>query len=441
MRRKEHTGFAAMAAVAILAISSHLAWTQQAQHTPDLPKYYVFNLDAPLGGNPEPVGINNLGWISGGANLTGNNFVSAELWVGVPLQLGTLGGLNSNISWPNHTTSGEVVGIAETAEANPYGEAWSCSAFFPVITGDVCLGFAWRDGVMTALPPFPGGYDSYAAGVNSRGAIVGWAENGNLDPTCNNAAPFKQFLQFEAAIWGPGLAQITQLQPYPGDPDSAATAINDRGQVIGISGTCSNAVGGASAAHALLWENGIPTNLGNLGAQVWNTPISLNNRGEVVGFANNASGNSQGFLWTREKGTVQPLPYIGNDVAGAAYDINAKGQIVGISNGGTEPYGMRAFLYEGGKMMDLNELIVGDSPLYLLLAQGIDDNGEIVGTAAQPGGQQVGFLAVPAHEDGDQARSEVRSPENRENAFARSSRVHLQLSGFARVVVERATTK
>ena len=40
------------------------------QKSQQQPTYYVFNLGAPLGGYAEPVGINNLGWISGGANLT-----------------------------------------------------------------------------------------------------------------------------------------------------------------------------------------------------------------------------------------------------------------------------------------------------------------------------------------------------------------------------------
>jgi probable HAF family extracellular repeat protein len=400
-------------------------------------KYYVFNLGAPLGGIPEPVGINDLGWISGGANLASNAEVNAELWVGAPFDLGTLGGPNSNISWPNHTTRGEIVGFSENTEANPYHESWSCSAFFfpNSPTGDVCLGFAWRAGVMTPLPPFAGGYDSYAAGINNRGQVVGWAENGVLDPTCNNAPPTNQYLQFEGAIWGPDLTEMTQLPPYPGDPDSAATAINDLGQVIGISGICENAVGDQSATHALMWENGQPINLGNLGSNVWNTPVSLNNHGQVVGFANNTSGTPQGFLWTKAKG-MQALPFIADDNQGVAYDINELGQIVGISNGGTEPYSARAFLYENGKMNDLNTLVVGDSGLYLLLAQGINDAGEIVGTAVEANGAEVGFLAVPA---GGDAAQQITP--NTSGKFAGHSFKDLHLTGFPRLLLERAQPK
>lgn len=407
----------------------------EAQQKSQQPQYYVFNLGTPLGGYAEPVGINNLGWISGGDNLTGNTQVNAELWIGAPLDLGTLGGPNSNISWPNHSTRGEIVGIAETAEMNPLGEAWSCSAFFFGPDGYICNGFAWRDGVMTALPPFPGGYNSYAAGVNNRGQVVGWAENGVYDPTCNHQPPYKQFLQFEAAIWGPKLTEMTKLPPYPGDPDSAATAINNLGQVIGISGLCSNAVGGESAKHALLWDNGQPIDLGNLGAEAWNTPVSLNNKGQVIGFANNTEGNAQAFLWTQESRKMRALPFIGDDNSSAAYDINEKGQIVGISDGGTEPYGGRAFLYENGMIMDLNGLVQGDSSLYLFLAQGINDRGEIVGTAIDASGGQVGFLAVPAYEDENgAANSSTANLTGNSGKVIPPSGFRPQLTGFSRML-------
>jgi uncharacterized membrane protein len=93
---------------------------------------------------------------------------------------------------------------------------------------------------MTPLPPFAGGYNSYATGANNRGQVVGWAENGVHDSTCNTAF---QILQFRAALWEPN-GEMRELPPLPGDSTSAATAINDKGQVVGISGACGIAVGG-----------------------------------------------------------------------------------------------------------------------------------------------------------------------------------------------------
>ena len=423
-----------------LLLSVQLAQAQQKKNQP--PRYYVFNLGAPLGGNTEGVGISNQGWVSGGANLTGNNVVNAELWIGTPIDLGTFGGPNSNVNWPNHTTKGEIVGIAETAEPNPYGEPFSCFAFFPSAapTGDVCLGFAWRDGVMTPLPPLPGGYDSYAAGVNNKGQVVGWAEDGILDPTCNNAPPASQFLQFEAVIWGPKLTTIMQLPPYPGDPDSAATAINDLGQVIGISGLCSNAVGGASAEHALLWENGKPINLGNIGGMAWNTPVALNSHGQIVGFANtsgdqNAGPSPTAFMWTRATG-MQPLPLLSGDKNSIAFDINEKGQVVGQSAGPNDgPIGERAFLYENGMMLDLNALMQPDTSLYLTNAQGINDSGEIAGTAFDAStGALVAFLAVPSYGGESETRSSKAKDESDSRTVIAPENLRKQLTGFSRLV-------
>ena len=186
-------------------------------------------------------GINERGWITGTDNLPGNLTTAATLWVnGSTVPLGNLGGPNSAVAWPVKSNNGVIVGISETADADPLGEYFSCYPFFAtgVPTGQICKGFRWQNGQMTPLPPFPGGYSSYATGVNNRGQVVGWAENGIHDPTCD---PSFQILQFRAAMWEPN-GTMHELPPLPGDSTSAATAINDLGQVVGISGDCGIAV-------------------------------------------------------------------------------------------------------------------------------------------------------------------------------------------------------
>jgi probable HAF family extracellular repeat protein len=365
----------------------------------ELSEYYVFNLGAPGGGTIAMASsINNIGWVAGDVYQTGNTTEHAELWVGSPFDLGTLGGPNSAVAWPNKNVKGEVAGIAETGEANPFKEYWSCAlANFPTITNQVCLGFAWQDGVMSPLPPLPGGLDSYAAAVNNQGQIAGWAEDGVHDSTCN----LPQVLQFEAVVWGPKLGQLTQLRPLPPDPDSAATAINDKGQVVGISGLCSNAVGGASAEHAVLWENGVPMNLGNFdGGMAWNTPTALNNLGQIVGFGNQAdtpSGdfNPIAFLWTKEH-HLQKIHPVGGDANNIAWGIDEQEQVVGDSCVDSALSNCRAFLWQNGVSTDLNTLIQSDSSLNLVLANDINDQGEIVGYAVDStSGATVAFLAVP----------------------------------------------
>jgi probable HAF family extracellular repeat protein len=253
---------------------------------------------------------------------------------------------------------------------------------------------------MTALPTL-GGINGFAAGANNIGQIAGWAEDTVHDPTCSGS----QVLQFEPVVYGPGKDEIRQLPTYHGDPDGAATAINDQGEVVGISGTCDVAVGAYSAKHALLWRNGEVINLGSLGGAGWNTPMAINQRGDIVGFSDlpgdvsngQLNANFHAFLWTNETGHMKDLGTLPGDNVSEALDINERGQIVGVSYPSTH-----AFLYEHGKMIDLNSLIPHDSPLLLLAANGINDRGEITGQACviADGGCPAGadtpaFLALP----------------------------------------------
>ena len=397
--------------------------------------YYLVNLGTPFGGASSiAASINDRGWAAGGAVIADGN-EHATLWLGTPLDLGTLGGSNSNIAWPNPNKHGELAGIAETAKADPFNENWSCSGFFPAVTHNVCLGFTWQWGVMTPLATL-GGTNGYAASLNNWGEVVGWAETTKRDSTC--VTP--QVFQFEAVIWGPAPSEIRQLAPYPGDPDSAATAINDHHQVVGISGKCDNAIGEFSAKHALLWENGQPINLGNFGGVAWNTPTALNNAGTVVGFADlpgDESGglNPIGFIWSHGHQIQKLEPYPG-DANSLAWGINERGQAVGQSidaNGNS-----RAVLWQNGVTLDLNAFIAADSPVYLTLANDINDRGEISGQGCivengACGSVAPAILLIPTQGAGDinpeaaqsTARTIVLSDDVRRQALQRVGVDHL----------------
>src|SRR5262249_11411098 len=205
--------------------------------------------------------LNDLGWASGTSNLAGDATQHAVLWRGgPPFDLGTLGGPNSGIIWPVKNTRGLISGIAETNEAQPLGERWSCSAFFPARTGKTCRGVVWEGRSIRALPTL-GGDNGFATGSNNGRQVVGWTETTVRDSTC--VPP--QVLQFLPVVWGPGRDEVAPLPLLPDDTSGAATAINDRGQVVGISGICDRAVGRFSARHAVLWEIGGVVDIGNLG--------------------------------------------------------------------------------------------------------------------------------------------------------------------------------
>ena len=130
--------------------------------------------------------------------------------------------------------------------------------------------------------------------------------------------------------------QIHDLPLISGDTSGAATATNDNGQVVGISGICDQAVGRHTAKHAVLWENGGVTDIGNLGAEWWNTPTAINQQGEIVGFAGDPAfveGDIlHAFIWTKRHG-IQPLLALPgrtpDHVDSEAYGINEHGQVVG----------------------------------------------------------------------------------------------------------------
>jgi probable HAF family extracellular repeat protein len=284
-----------------------------------------------------------------------------------------------------------VVGISETARLDTLGQAWSCSAFFPSVTGHTCLGFAWRNGVMTPMPTL-GGQNSFATAANDRGVVVGWAETAVHDPTCD--AP--QVLQFRAVAWRPATGQLRQLKPLPGDSTSAATGINRHNQVIGISGRCGVAVGMFSAQHAAIWENGAVRNLGDLGGTSWQTPMAINDSGDVVGFSNPPGDSGGAFIahavrWPKG-GAIQDLGLIPGDDFSQALGINIHGQIVGLSCGES---GCRALLWDNGRMIDLNTLVRPSGDV-LYYAGDINDRGEITGLLIEAGtGEARAFIARP----------------------------------------------
>jgi probable HAF family extracellular repeat protein len=358
------------------------------------PLYHVTQLGSFGGTISGGSSINNRGWIAGFSTLQGDETTHATLWRdGTPINLGTLGGPNSAVLWPVKNNGGTIAGVAETDEMDPLGEAWSCSAFFPTVTHHTCLGFVWDRGVMRPLPTL-GGDNGFATGVNNRGQVVGWAENTVHDPTCN----LPQVLQFRAVIWDTRRDQFRELPPLPGDTVSAATAIDDQGQVVGISGICANAVGGYSAAHAVLWKNRAPIDLGDLGGAAWNTPMAINHHGEVVGFANVPDGdpgafNAHAFLWTEASG-MQDLGTLRGDAFSEALGINDRRQVVGLSC--TAGFGScRAFLWENGVMTDLKALAPGYAGQFIF-ANDINAVGEITGQTLDPEtGDAVTFRATP----------------------------------------------
>ncbi len=408
-----HKFSACVAAVILSAALSFPARFAAQDHWPQSPAHYrVVDLGT-LGGTISSGNtINNRGWVMGGSTETDNTVQLATLWRdGQQIPLGTLGGPSSNIGWPIKNDFGLLSGVTENGVPDPLAETFSCPAF-GLVSGNSCVAFAWQNSKMTQLPGL-GGHNSIGAGNNNLGQIVGWAEKNVYDSTCAPPAPgATQFLQFEATLWGrdrSGHWQVRELPPYPGDPDGAATAINDLGQIVGISGRCDVAIGAYSAIHAVLWQNGQPIDLGNLGGHGWNTPGAINNHGVIAGFANGPDDVVDGqlqfaflaFIWTREGGLKSLGTLSGMngtpDAMSEATDINDENQIVGVSYADNQFDGPRAFIYQNGTMTPLNALIGSASANWDVTSTGgINDRGEIAAQANPVSNGVVNFSVAHA---------------------------------------------
>jgi probable HAF family extracellular repeat protein len=371
---------------------------------------YTVTILPSLGGtNSAANSINERGWPMGTSFLAGNTTMHAALWRdGNATDLGTLGGPNSAVDWPVDNDHGYVSGISETSHKDPLGEStsWSCHAFLPDngSSGDTCLAFVWHDGTMHKLPTL-GGNNGYGAGMNEKDEIVGWAETKRHDPTCKPP----QVLQFLPAVWDAATRKVRALPTLTlhgrREPDGAATAVNKAGEVVGISGICDQAVGRFTARHAILWKNGEPIELQTLGGTAWNTPVAINDSGQIAGFLDrrvrDRAGNPNfiSVIWTDPSSSPMKIGTLPGDNISEPTSINDEGVVLGVSFPSSHVY-----VWQNGMMTDLTKLVLQSYPqLELVSVGGINDRGEIAGQACElvsgtcpsSGPTLVTFLAAP----------------------------------------------
>jgi probable HAF family extracellular repeat protein len=174
--------------------------------------------------------------------------------------------------------------------------------------------------------------------------------------------------------------------------ESFAIGINDKGEVIGYSSKFDSA-GNWLGGHAFLWVNGVMQDLGALSIDPdgvgYSFPVAINVTGEIIGFGYVFDGydykGQHAIMWLN--GKLTDMGVLGIDAYGteSSYPnaINATGQIVGYSsyseNGVAK--GDRAFIYQNGKMLDLNTLLPATSLWVLDNGMAINDQGQITAHA------------------------------------------------------------
>jgi len=231
-----------------------------------------------------------------------------------------------------------------------------------------------------------GGRGSTANAINNAGQIVGFAETNQPfppPPTGPGRVPITRAMQVaDAFLYSDGKMQDLGTLGGEGDAGSVGNAINASGQVVGWAKTSAN------AEHAFIYGNGKMQDLGISSKIV--SANAINAHGDVVGFwmTGMVGGNGpeitfvQAFLCSG--GKTQMVGTLGGNTS-RANGINDAGQIVGsasLSNGESH-----AFLYSNGKMQDLGTFGGKESE-----ATAINAKGQVAGWAHTPNNFRHAFL-------------------------------------------------
>jgi probable HAF family extracellular repeat protein len=242
-------------------------------------------------------------------------------------------------------------------------------------------------------PPSVLGETASTAGVNDSGQAVGSAPV--LPP--NYVAGGPDFTPNQHAFLSSG-ATITDLGTL-GAQASAATAINNAGQVVGNFGTGNY----SGITQAFLYTAGKMVDLGGLPGYTFTTATAINNSGQVVGYSENLGGTPAAFLYSN--GHMINLGTLPGYASAMAFGINSQGQIVGTSasaNAGdltgtfSSALGANAFIDQNGVMTNLNSLIPSSLGIHLMQALAINDAGQIVTYGVDSYGNSRVFLLTPS---------------------------------------------
>ena len=341
-----------------------------------------------LGGSEsEAFGINDAGQVVG-RSTTASGDMHAFLWdASVMSDLGTLNAPYAEAYGIND--AGQVVGTSPAADGSPHGVLWQGGAIVDLgsldglyshalqinARGQVAgrssaygadyRGFLWFNGTMTDLGSLDGpmGY-SEAYGINAAGHVVGRSYGATGD---------------HAFLWDAGtMTDLGTLGGY----SSVGVGINDRGQVIGWSGTATG------YTHAFLWDAGGLADLGTLGGYS-SEAHAINDATKIVGVSQTAAGNHHATLWIGARPAAWSISEIGTlpgHDRSVAYAINEAGQVVGESCAGPTTQ-CHAFLWDAGTMTDLGTLGGVYSAAY-----GVNDAGRVVGQSSNATGAYHAFL-------------------------------------------------
>jgi probable HAF family extracellular repeat protein len=300
----------------------------------------------------QPRAINDAGLIVGTYDAPpGDGFLNSWVYDGTFRDMGSLlaGG------------PAQVLGLNEAGKA---------VGFVPL--GTETRGFLYDHATrsMTPLGFIDGTTATVGVGINNQAQVVGYY---NPQPGIGPEKPFR---------WENGV--LTPLATLSPDGSNTAGDINDAGLIIGSHDA-------NSVARAVIYRNGVPTDIGTLGGPTA-TAMDINQSGQVIGQSRATAGEGHAFLY--QNGTMVDLGSLGRDAVATA--LNDAGTGVGYSFLAGEASFPHAVLYRDGMSVDLNTLIDTQGGRWsLTAAYDVNNAGQIVGVARyEIPGQFPEFRAV-----------------------------------------------
>ncbi|HMG42486.1 MAG TPA: hypothetical protein VK611_14195 [Acidimicrobiales bacterium] len=246
--------------------------------------------------------------------------------------------------------------------------------------------FVWRRGRMTDITP-PGGSDATVAGVNDRGSVAhSWADlvaaryqtviwhNGRSTASISGE-PVRDFnergdvLFFDAGLWRDG-----RFVPISGDLGGRLLfeELGDGGHVAGVVLPPTPPGGGhPTPSTGFVWHDGVLTAAVPPPGTSFAVAVDVNRSGSVLFYAFSSSN----ALW--HDGITTDLGSLGGTSL-VAEDINDRGQVIGEATTASGEW--HPFLWEAGTITDLHPV---DGETSSVTA--INERGEVLGSTSSDG--------------------------------------------------------